>query len=56
MVFRGRDKKDRMVMLLLNTPSNSDGMAVDESRKLITLELSYLLNPDGPDVFSNNKN
>ena len=48
-VFRGRDKKKRMIVLVLDNPA-SEGVSIEESSKKISLVLSYLENPDEPDV------
>ena len=51
LVFRGRDKKDRMVLLLLTEHViKMKGAKVATSK--MTLRLSYMLDFDNPDVFS----
>jgi hypothetical protein len=47
MVFRGLDKKGRMVLLLLDNPKKPEGPPNQD----ITLKLSYIQNPGKPDVF-----
>lgn len=44
-VFRGSDKKGRMVLLLLNNPKTGP------PNRNITLKLSYIQKPEAPDVF-----
>ncbi len=48
-VFRGRDKKNRMILLILTTPKPKKGEKPDE---ITSLKLSYMLNPDSPDILS----
>ena len=52
MVFRGRDRKDRMIVVLLNTARAPEGGNTKESLNQIALILSYIANPTEPDVFS----
>jgi len=53
LVFRGKDKKNRMVLLVLTTPKiNKDENAKKAAQKY-TLKLSYILKPDAPDIFQN---
>ena len=47
MVFRGTDKQGRMVLLLLDNPKNPEGPPNQD----IVLKLSYMQNPEKPDVF-----
>ena len=49
-VFRGRDKKDRMVLLLLNTQAKQEGQTDEQVINNTSLVLSYISNPDKPDV------
>lgn len=49
-VFRGRDKKNRMAVLTLNAPKKEDAAGESKARKDIILKLSYLLHPDNPDI------
>ena len=47
LVFRGLDKKGRMVLLLLVNPQKP-GLPPNQD---IVLKLSYIQQPDNPDVF-----
>ena len=49
MVFRGKDKKNRMVLLMLGTQLK-EGMTDEQIINSTSLVLSYLLNPGEPDV------
>ena len=49
MVFRGRDKKNRMALLLLNSPKGADAI---KSQQSVSLALSYISNPDKMDIFT----
>ena len=51
-VLSGRDKKNRMVLLVLNAPRPGKGKEAKNALDNITLALSYLLNPDKPDVYT----
>jgi len=51
MVFRGRDKKGRMVALVLSTTPVPKGGNTDQSVNQVSLMLSYVLTPENPDVF-----
>lgn len=48
LVFRGSDKKGRMASLLLN---NSQGISKESVENNASLQLSYIENPDSPDIF-----
>jgi len=52
LVFRGKDKRGRMVLLVLENPKlkNADGKDSKDNENL-SLKLSYIKNPDSPDVF-----
>ena len=52
MVFRGRDKKDRMILVMLQTLSakQGEGKTIEEARNEVSLVLSYIENPDEPDI------
>ena len=50
MVFRGKDKKNRMILLMLGTQLKEEGMTDEQIINSTSLVLSYLLNPDEPDV------
>ena len=47
-VFRGRDEKNRMVVLVLANTKNKENQP---EANLISLNLSYMQNPEKPDVF-----
>ena len=49
-VFRGKDKKNRMILLMLGTQLKEEGMTDEQIINGTSLVLSYLLNPDEPDV------
>ena len=49
-VFRGKDKKNRMILLMLGTQLKKEGMTDEQVINSTSLVLSYLLNPDEPDV------
>ena len=51
-VFRGKDGKNRMILLVLTTPKTKEGEAFEETVKNVSLKLSYLLNPDNPDILA----
>jgi hypothetical protein len=48
-LFRGRDKKGRMILLRLLTSDRDDKK---KDRKDLSLELSYIADPDNPDLFN----
>lgn len=48
LVFRGIDGRGRMVVLLLVNPPAKEGQPVNQK---INLRLSYIENPDSPDIF-----
>ena len=50
MVFRGRDKNDRMIAVLLNTGPVPEGGNTEESVNNVSLVLSYVESPDEPDI------
>ena len=50
MVFRGKDKKNRMILLMLGTPLKEEGMTDEQIINSTSLVLSYVLNPGEPDV------
>ena len=50
MVFRGKDKKNRMILLMLGTQLKKEGMTDEQTINSTSLVLSYLLNPDEPDI------
>ena len=50
LLFRGRDKKDRMVLLMLNTEARQEGESLEDALKRVWLLLSYIVKPDNPDM------
>jgi len=50
LVFRGRDKKDRMIIVVLSTGPKQEGQTNEQAINNTTLLLSYVSNPDKPDV------
>jgi hypothetical protein len=52
LVFRGKDQKNRMVSLLLNTSGKKEGKTPEQLMSKISLLLSYIIDPINPDVFS----
>jgi hypothetical protein len=50
LVFRGRDKKNRMALLVLNTPNAKKGESQVDAAKRVTLTASYILDATKPDV------
>jgi hypothetical protein len=48
--FRGRDKKDRTIVLQLKTPQNKTKKGLIKKRKDVSLLLSYLLNAKKTDI------
>ena len=50
MVFRGEDKKGRMILLLLTTAKAASELSVEEAQSKVMLVLSYISNPGNPDV------
>ena len=51
-VFRGKDQKNRMVTLVLNAPGKQGEETLEDAVKKISLVLSYIVDPDNPDVLS----
>jgi hypothetical protein len=51
-VFRGRDKKGRMILLIMNSPVPQEGQSAKEAAKNIQLRLAYKLNPTSPDILT----
>ena len=50
--FRGKDQKNRMISLLLNVPRRQEEETHEEALNNITLVLSYIADPDNPDIRS----
>jgi len=48
LVFRGLDARGKMVVLLLVNPLSKEGQPSNQN---INLRLSYIMNPDSPDVY-----
>jgi hypothetical protein len=48
---RGKDKKDRMVFLRLKNPKTKESEDKKDAGKNLTLKLSYMLDPNNPDMF-----
>ena len=48
LVFRGLDARGKMVVLLLVNPLSKEGQPPNQN---INLRLSYIVNPDSPDVY-----
>ena len=49
-LFRGRDQKNRVVILFLSLLPTKEGTSQSEREKLISLSLSYMADPENPDV------
>jgi hypothetical protein len=50
-VFRGKDKKGRMILLRLKTLKDKAGEHKKQARKNLSLKLSYIKEPENPDLF-----
>ena len=50
--FRGKDKKGRMIMLVLNTPIVGKDAKAEEVDNNISLRLAYQLDPVSPDILT----
>ena len=51
-VFRGTDKKGRMILMTLTTTTPKEGEDKVEASKKMALRLSYKLDPTSPDIFT----
>ena len=51
-VFRGKDKKNRMALLILNAPKGSKGEDAEATLKKVSLKLSYMVDPENPDILT----
>jgi hypothetical protein len=51
-VFRGKDKKGRMILLLLNSPITGKDAKPEEVEQNMSLRLSYQLDPESPDILT----
>jgi hypothetical protein len=49
-IFRGKDKKGRMILLMLTTPGN--GNKTDKTKGQVSLALSYRSDPMKPDILT----
>ena len=52
LVFRGQDKKSRMITLILKTPAMKKGEKLTEAEMQVSLNLAYVLNPTKPDILT----
>ena len=50
LVFRGKDKKNRMILLLLNTVAAKEGVSAEDNLNQVSLVLSYISKPVNPDI------
>jgi hypothetical protein len=50
-LYRGKDKKDRMVLLRLKNPKTKESEDKKDAGKNLTLKLSYIFEPKNPDMF-----
>ena len=50
MVFRGRDRGNRMILLLLNTVAAKEGVSAEDNLNQVSLALSYISKPFNPDI------
>jgi hypothetical protein len=51
-VFRGKDKKGSMILLVMNSPVAKKGESQEDANKRISLRLSYQLDPLTPDILT----
>jgi hypothetical protein len=51
-VFRGKDKKNRMALLILTSPKANKDEDAKKAAQNITLKLSYMLDPENPDILT----
>jgi hypothetical protein len=51
-VFRGKDKKDRMVLLVLTSTKVRKGKDTKKTENSVLLKLSYMLDPTNPDILT----
>ena len=49
-VFRGRDRGNRMILLLLNTVAAKEGVSGEDNLNQVSLALSYISKPFNPDI------
>jgi hypothetical protein len=50
MVFRGKDRKDKMILLVLNVPLAKSKLTAEGSNNQVTLMLSYIEDAAKPDI------
>ena len=53
-VFRGKDKKNRMALLVLNSHKTKNNKDAKKDAPNFSLKLSYVLNAENPDIFTIN--
>ena len=51
-VFRGKDKKNRMALLVLTSPKAKKGEDTKKAGEKVSLKLSYLLDAENPDILT----
>ena len=51
-VFRGKDKKNRMALLTLNAVQQTNAEAEKKPAQVFSLNLSYMLDPENSDIFT----
>lgn len=51
-VFRGKDKKNRMALLTLNAVQQTNAEAEKKPAQVFSLNLSYMLDPKNSDIFT----
>jgi hypothetical protein len=51
-VFRGKDKKKRMALLVLTSPKARKGEDAKKAGENVSLKLSYLLDAENPDILT----
>jgi hypothetical protein len=51
-VFRGKDKKNRMALLVLTSPQPEKGEDSKKAAEKISLKLSYMLDAENPDILT----
>jgi hypothetical protein len=49
-VFRGKDLKDRMILLVYRAPKLKEQVGVEDAQKNVSLILSYIENVENPDI------
>jgi hypothetical protein len=51
-VFRGKDKKNRMALLVLTAPKAKKGEDAKKAQENVSLKLSYMLDAEKPDILT----